>query len=381
MTIRRTLAAALAASAIAAPAASAVPADMHASVAQAAQSQQRQDLRGEHAQDAALHPRMAQAVNAPGATVVELAVEVHAGRPRAAHLGRQPEAAPAGARAGERPERRRRRLDDHRARHRHLAARDRWHRRPDEPQQGPAAHARQHLSARTQRTQRAPASSGRRPARRSPPLPPPGAHTMNIRRTLAAALAATAIAAPAAAAAQPADMHASTAIAAAKAQQRQDLRGEHAKDAAQHPRKTQASLLLASPGHPSESGNTTPLPPVTAQATRSERRRRLDDDRARRRRHAARPRRHRRRDEPQPAPAAHPRQRLTRAPHLDERRPPSVAASVLRRATHCSPRIHSATLTASNACVTSRARGLPGFQAASATLTRANQGGWEETPG
>ena len=50
-------------------------------------------------------------------------------------------------------------------------------------------------------------------------------------------------------------MHASTAIAAAKAQQHQDLRGEHAKDAAQHPRKTQASLLLASPGHPSESGN------------------------------------------------------------------------------------------------------------------------------
>ena len=72
MTIRRTLAAALAASAIAAPAASAVPADMHSSTAQAAaQSQQRQDLRGEHAQDAALHPRKLQVVNAPGATVVE----------------------------------------------------------------------------------------------------------------------------------------------------------------------------------------------------------------------------------------------------------------------------------------------------------------------
>jgi hypothetical protein len=93
---------------------------------------------------------------------------------------------------------------------------------------------------------------------------------MTIRRTLAAALAATAIAAPAATAAQPADMHASTAIAAAKAQQRQDLRGEHAKDAAQHPRKTQASLLPASPGHPSESGNPAPLPPVTAQATKSD---------------------------------------------------------------------------------------------------------------
>ena len=90
---------------------------------------------------------------------------------------------------------------------------------------------------------------------------------MKISRTLAAALAATAIAAPAAASAQPADMHASTAIAAAKAQQRQDLRGEHAKDAAQHPRKTQESLVIASPGHPSESGNAKPIPPVTAQAT------------------------------------------------------------------------------------------------------------------
>ena len=77
---------------------------------------------------------------------------------------------------------------------------------------------------------------------------------MTIRRTLAAALAATAIAAPAAAAAQPADMHASTAIAAAKAQQRQDLRGEHAKDAAQHPRKTQASLLPRRPAIPASPG-------------------------------------------------------------------------------------------------------------------------------
>ena len=93
---------------------------------------------------------------------------------------------------------------------------------------------------------------------------------MKIRRTLAAALAATAIAAPAAAAEPPADMHASTAIAAAKAQQRQDLRGEHAKDAALHPRKTQASLLPTSPGHPGESGNAKPLPPVTAQVTRSD---------------------------------------------------------------------------------------------------------------
>ena len=72
MTIRRTLAAALAASAIAAPAASAMPAppDMHASTAQAA-AQERQDLRGEAAQDAALHPRKARAVDAPGATVAD----------------------------------------------------------------------------------------------------------------------------------------------------------------------------------------------------------------------------------------------------------------------------------------------------------------------
>ncbi len=72
MTIRRTLAAALAATAIAAPAASAQPPDMHASTAQAAaQAQQRQDLRGEHARDAALRPRVSEAVNAPGASVVD----------------------------------------------------------------------------------------------------------------------------------------------------------------------------------------------------------------------------------------------------------------------------------------------------------------------
>ena len=73
MTISRTLAAALAASAIAAPAASAMPAppDMHASTAQAAAQAQRQDLRGEAARDAALHPRKAQAVDAPGATAAD----------------------------------------------------------------------------------------------------------------------------------------------------------------------------------------------------------------------------------------------------------------------------------------------------------------------
>ena len=57
---------------------------------------------------------------------------------------------------------------------------------------------------------------------------------MPTRRTLAAALAAVALAVPATtAAAQPADMHASTAIAAAKAQQpRQDLRSPDARHAA-----------------------------------------------------------------------------------------------------------------------------------------------------
>jgi len=71
MTIRQTLAAALAATAIAAPAASAMPAppDMQASRAQAiAQQRQKQDLRGEAAKDAALNANKAKAVNAPGAT-------------------------------------------------------------------------------------------------------------------------------------------------------------------------------------------------------------------------------------------------------------------------------------------------------------------------
>lgn len=72
MTIRTTLAAALAALAIGTPAAVAQPADMHASTAQAAaQAQQRQDLRSPDAIDAAQHPRKAQAVDAPGATAVD----------------------------------------------------------------------------------------------------------------------------------------------------------------------------------------------------------------------------------------------------------------------------------------------------------------------
>jgi hypothetical protein len=64
---------------------------------------------------------------------------------------------------------------------------------------------------------------------------------MKISPTLTTALAVAALIVPAAAAqAEPADMHASTAIAAAQAreqaQTKQDLRSADARDAAQHPR-------------------------------------------------------------------------------------------------------------------------------------------------
>lgn len=62
---------------------------------------------------------------------------------------------------------------------------------------------------------------------------------MQISPTLTTALAIAALLIPAAgASAQPPDMHASTAIAAAKAQQqqKQDLRSPDARDAAIHPR-------------------------------------------------------------------------------------------------------------------------------------------------
>lgn len=83
---------------------------------------------------------------------------------------------------------------------------------------------------------------------------------MTIPRTLAAALAAAAIAAPAASA-EPAAGPASF----AQAHERQDLRGEHARDAAIHPEdasQIHSRLAPVSPGHPSEAANTTPLPPV-----------------------------------------------------------------------------------------------------------------------
>jgi hypothetical protein len=87
---------------------------------------------------------------------------------------------------------------------------------------------------------------------------------MTIRRTFAAALAATAIASPAASA-QPADLHASTALAAAQIQEQHDLRSPDAIDAAIHSSRS-SSTVPASPGHPSESANTAPLPPATDEA-------------------------------------------------------------------------------------------------------------------
>ena len=145
---------------------------------------------------------------------------------------------------------------------------------------------------------------------------------MSTRRTLIAALTAVAIAVPAAtAAAQPADMHASTAIAAAKAREAQqpkqdlrspdarhaalmtkqhqsdtavaaaskrvqDLRSPDAIDAAVHPRKSpvivnapgatvvdsQAKSTPVAPGQPTWAVNPEPLTPPsqTAAATKSD---------------------------------------------------------------------------------------------------------------
>ena len=103
---------------------------------------------------------------------------------------------------------------------------------------------------------------------------------MLIRRILAAALAAAAFAVPTAAFAQPADMHASTAIAAAKARQQQDLRSPDAIDAAQHPRKavvvnapgatvvdSQAKSTPVAPGQPTWAVNPKPLTPPAQPAT------------------------------------------------------------------------------------------------------------------
>jgi mannose/fructose/N-acetylgalactosamine-specific phosphotransferase system component IIC len=57
---------------------------------------------------------------------------------------------------------------------------------------------------------------------------------MSLTRTLAATLAICALGAPVASASQPADQHASVAIAAAKERAKQDLRSPDARDAAIH---------------------------------------------------------------------------------------------------------------------------------------------------
>jgi hypothetical protein len=89
---------------------------------------------------------------------------------------------------------------------------------------------------------------------------------MTISKTLAAALATMAIATPAAVA-QPADMHASTAQAAAQARQGQDLRSPDAIDAATHPRKAQAVNAPGATAVDSQS-TTRPVapPPATAKS-------------------------------------------------------------------------------------------------------------------
>src|SRR5829696_325972 len=88
MSIARTLAATLAVTALAVPAAQARPADMHASVAQAAaKAQQQQDLRSPDGIDASRlrgHAAAA-AVHAPGATAVDSAT-----RPAPRTLGGPP---------------------------------------------------------------------------------------------------------------------------------------------------------------------------------------------------------------------------------------------------------------------------------------------------
>jgi hypothetical protein len=72
---------------------------------------------------------------------------------------------------------------------------------------------------------------------------------MSTTRTLAAALTIAVLGASGAQA-QPADMHASTASAAAKAQPKQDLRSADARDAALNPRDAGEQARRALPGPP-----------------------------------------------------------------------------------------------------------------------------------
>ncbi len=80
-------------------------------------------------------------------------------------------------------------------------------------------------------------------------------------RTLAAALAIAALAVPAAQA-QPADIHAPLARAAAEAQNKQDLRSADARDAAQHPRGATAVESAVQPGPPTWPVHPQPLTPA-----------------------------------------------------------------------------------------------------------------------
>ena len=82
---------------------------------------------------------------------------------------------------------------------------------------------------------------------------------MSIARTLIAALAVTALAVPAAQA-QPADMHASFAQAAAKSQQQQDLRSPDAIDAARL--RGHAAAAVNAPGATAADSATRPAPPT-----------------------------------------------------------------------------------------------------------------------
>jgi hypothetical protein len=86
---------------------------------------------------------------------------------------------------------------------------------------------------------------------------------MTLCRTLIAALAAAALIAPAAAQAEPADMHASVATAAAKARAKQDLRSPDARDAAQ-PLRRGGGAVNASGATAADSAS---LLPVAGQST------------------------------------------------------------------------------------------------------------------
>jgi hypothetical protein len=94
---------------------------------------------------------------------------------------------------------------------------------------------------------------------------------MSITRKLAAALAVVALAAAPAAQAKPADMHASVAQAAAKTQEKQDLRSADARDAAEHPRGPGHAVdapgatavdSATLPGSPKSGVNPQPLTPA-----------------------------------------------------------------------------------------------------------------------